>query len=119
MGHSQGASYALRCAQLYPEFVRAVVAVEPPCAPESRVSEKLRAPHLFVWGDFIDGQSEIWTRYRSASERYRARLRAAGYVADLLDLPAQGLVGNSHMLIMDRNSDAIGASVLSWLRQQL
>ena len=29
-------------------------------------------------------------------------------------LPAQGLAGNSHMLMMDRNQDAVAALVQAW-----
>jgi hypothetical protein len=33
---------------------------------------------------------------------------------DEVELPAQGLAGNSHMLMMDRNQDAVAALVQAW-----
>lgn len=114
IGHSQGAAYALQCAQRHPDLVRAVVAIEPPLTQGDQPAA-VQAPHLFVWGDFIEGASPTWTRYRAAAERYRLGLAAGGCIADVLDLPAQGIRGNSHMLIMDRNSLSIAQRVHAWL----
>lgn len=114
IGHSQGAAYALQCAQRHPDLVRAVVAIEPPLTQGDQPAA-VQAPHLFVWGDFIEGASPTWTRYRAAAERYRLGLAAGGGIADVLDLPAQGIRGNSHMLIMDRNSLSIAQRVHAWL----
>lgn len=116
IGHSQGAAYALQCAQRHPDLVRAVVAIEPPLTRDQPPSG-VQVPHLFVWGDFIEGASRTWTRYRAAAERYRLALAAGGCVADVLDLPGEGIHGNSHMLIMDRNSVSIAQRVHSWLAQ--
>lgn len=114
IGHSQGAAYALQCAQRHPDLVRAVVAIEPPLT-QGYQPAPVQAPHLFVWGDFIEGASPTWTRYQAAAERYRLGLAAGGCIADVLDLPAQGIRGNSHMLIMDRNSLSIAQRVHAWL----
>jgi hypothetical protein len=48
---------------------------------------------------------------------YQAGLRAAGVRADELNLPKMGIRGNSHMLMMDRNSDEIAALVQRWLEE--
>ena len=37
---------------------------------------------------------------------------------DVLDLPATGITGNSHMLMMDRNSDQIAAR-MQWSKRDL
>jgi hypothetical protein len=37
--------------------------------------------------------------------------------ADELNLPKMGIRGNSHMLMMDRNSDDIAALVQRWLEE--
>lgn len=47
--------------------------------------------------------------------RYRDALREAGGRVDILDLPAEGVRGNSHMLMMDRNSDDIARRVEAWI----
>lgn len=118
VGHSQGAGYALECAKRHPDLVRAVVAIEPPLT-RSEPSAGVQAPHLFVWGDFIEGMNQTWMRYQACAERYRLALGERGCIADALCLPEQGIKGNSHMLIMDRNSDAVAQRVHAWLARTL
>jgi hypothetical protein len=45
----------------------------------------------------------------------RDALRKLGGIVDHLDLPARGMGGNSHMLMMDRNSDQIAALIQEWI----
>ena len=47
--------------------------------------------------------------------RALAAVRAAGGSVDVVDLPAAGIRGNSHMIMMDRNSDEVAALVQDWL----
>jgi len=42
-------------------------------------------------------------------------LKAAGGSIDIVDLPDAGLRGNSHMVMMDRNSDDVAALIQKWL----
>lgn len=120
IGHSQGAYYALQCARLFPQWIRAVVAVESPAVPggadaSSAGISDAGCPHLFVWGDNIHGKSETWSRYFRAVEHYRRMLSASGTFAECMELPALGMHGNSHMLIMDRNNQLIAEWVRDWL----
>lgn len=115
IGHSQGGYYALQCARLFPELVRAVVAVEPPAAPVAANAPGTHVPHLFVWGDYIHGKSETWSRYFRAVEDYRQVLGDSGTPVEVMELPEQGIRGNSHMLIMDQNNQLIVKRVRDWL----
>jgi hypothetical protein len=45
-------------------------------------------------------------------------LRALGGEVDIVDLPAHGITGNSHMIMMDRNSDQVAALVQKWLAKR-
>jgi len=117
MAHSQGAAFALQAALNAPGKVKAVIAVEPGGAPDAATSDLSRTkdvPHLFVWGDNL-AQNEGWGKLRRAPDQYRAALLARGATADLLDLPAQGIHGNSHMPMMDRNSDQVAARIQAWM----
>ncbi|MDH2238587.1 alpha/beta fold hydrolase [Pigmentiphaga sp. GD03639] len=112
VGHSQGGGFALLAAQERPESVRAVVALEPsgaPAAPPAAIP-----PHLIVWGDHI-GDHPVWRRYRATVDAYAAVLARSGAAVESLDLPAEGVRGNSHFLMMDRNSGLIADRVLRWL----
>ena len=117
--HSQGGNFAFNAALAAPDKVKAIVAVEPSGAPNpGRVDVgKLKGtPHLFVWGDYLD-QPELWKKIFPTVELYRVGLLAAGVTADLGELPKRGLKGNSHMMMMDRNSDEIAERIQRWLAQ--
>jgi hypothetical protein len=105
--HSQGGSFGFNAAVTAPDKIKALVAIEPSGAPDSAnvdVGKLKGVPHLIVWGDFRD-KVAVWQRLPIAPTRYRDALVAAGGKADNFDLPAMGIKDNTHMLMMDRNSD--------------
>ena len=114
--HSQGGNFAMTAALNAPDKVRALVLVEPSGAPPPTAdAARLRdIPHLFVWGDHF-GENPFWGRVRGNVERWGGQLRAAGVSVDVLDLPAEGVRGNSHMLMMDTNSDEIAGRIQRWM----
>jgi hypothetical protein len=67
-----------------------------------------------LFGDNIDKDSR-WTSYRKMDLDYAAAVRAGGGSVDVIELPDQGITGNSHMLIMDRNNAAIADLIQNWL----
>lgn len=112
IGHSQGGGYATQLARECPGPIRALVAVEPTGTP-GRVDGPL-PPQLLVWGDHVD-QHDTWRRYRAQTDAYWQALQRAGRRADVLDLPATGIAGNSHFCMLDRNSDRIAELIVDWL----
>ena len=42
----------------------------------------------------------------------------AGGRYDVIDLPKIGITGNSHMIVMDRNSDQVAGLIQGWLEKQ-
>ncbi len=120
IGHSQAGMFVFGAAQAAPDKVKAVVMVEPASGLEpakfSGANVK-HIPHLVVWGDYVK-DSKIWTTYRNNVERYTGAVRAAGGIADTIDLPAMGVRGNSHMVMMDKNSDDVARLIRAWLIQQ-
>lgn len=116
--HSQGGNFALNAALRHPGKIKAMVLVEPSGTPDPGKTD-LRAlagtPMLWVWGDYLE-QYPFWQRIRERQETFRQALLRAGGRGEVLDLPAEGVRGNSHMLMMDRNSDDIAARIQAWLR---
>ncbi len=115
--HSQGGNFTFNAALKAPDKVKAVIAVEASGAPDPAKADlaKLKAvPHLFIWGDYLDRQ-ELWKRITPTVDKYEAALRAQGGVVDRIDLPKAGMRGNSHMLMMDRNSDQVAQLVQDWM----
>ncbi|WP_427770608.1 esterase [Comamonas thiooxydans] len=115
--HSQGSTFAYTLANRYPDKIKAVVGVEPSGAldPDNvDVAPLARVPLLFVWGDKIR-ETPRWQGIQVPMKKMIAAVKARGGQIDEIDLPAQGIRGNSHMIMMDRNSDQIAALVQDWL----
>ena len=118
--HSQGGNFTFNAALKAPDKVKAVIAVEPSGAPDpakAALAPLKGVPHLFVWGDYLDRQ-DLWKRITPNVDKYETALRAQGGVAERIDLPKVGHRGNSHMLMMDRNSDQVAQLIQSWMEKQ-
>jgi pimeloyl-ACP methyl ester carboxylesterase len=117
LAHSQGGLFATRAAQAEPGRVRALVLVEPAGFGET-TPEALAAlrdiPVLALYGDFIE-QDGRWPAIRQRGLDFYAKLRAAGGSVDVVALPERGIMGNSHMMMMDRNNRAVAQVVQDWL----
>ncbi len=120
VAHSQGALFAQQAALDLPGHVKALVLVEPAGAPAADPAPGgAPIPTLVLWGDHF-AASPIWRdSYRPNAERWLAAWRAAGNPVEVIDLPARGVPGNSHMLMMDRNSAAIAGQVQDWLAARI
>jgi hypothetical protein len=46
---------------------------------------------------------------------YAEAIKGAGGSVDVIDLPDIGIKGNTHMVMMDRNSDAVAEVIQKWL----
>lgn len=117
VAHSQGGWFAQSLAARLPDRVAAVVLLEPAGAPNLTPEEMARAarvPHLYVWGDNCDSHP-AWKPYKSDATAYSESLRSRGGTVETLDLPKHGVLGNSHMPMMDDNSDEIASMILGWL----
>ena len=118
--HSQGGSFGFNAALAAPDKIKALVAIEPSGAPDPAAVDagKVKAvPHLIVWGDFRD-KVAVWQRLPIAPTKYRDAIVAAGGKADVFDLPGMGIKGNTHMLMMDRNSDEVARLIHDWIVKQ-
>lgn len=121
LGHSMGALYPTEAALRRPDAVRAIVLVES-CSNEyddRQIAVLAKIPLLAIWGDHVDNPTGVagfeWTSQFEGCKALVARLRAAGGTATFVSLPERGLRGNSHMLMMDRNSLQIADLILDWL----
>ncbi len=119
MVHSQSGLFGFEVALAEPDKVRAVIAIEPGGAPlPGPELEKLKnIPILIVWGDNVDAE-DIWCRQQPASRTFADDLNARGGKVTWLDLPVIGLRGNSHMMMMDTNSDEIAGLIQNWMTQE-
>jgi pimeloyl-ACP methyl ester carboxylesterase len=115
--HSQGGNFTFNAALKAPDKIKGVIAIEPSGAPNperTNLSALKGVPHLFVWGDYLDRHS-LWKRIMPAVDAYEAALRRQGTDVTRIDLPKIGIRGNSHMLMMDTNSDQIAGMIQKWM----
>jgi pimeloyl-ACP methyl ester carboxylesterase len=115
VAHAQGTQFAFRAAETVPDKIRAIVAVEPAGFGDIAKVEALKnIPVMALYGDFID-QDARWPAIKGNGLRYLEAIRAAGGTAEAVDLPQLGIVGNSHLLMMDKNNADIAEIINRWL----
>ena len=116
VAHSQGGNFAFQAAQRRPDLVSALVALEPAATGDPQQADPLRdVPVLMVYGDFI-ADDPRWPEMRRRALAHAEAVRRAGGHVDVIDLPAHGIRGNTHMLMMERNNREIAALVRRWLQ---
>ncbi|MBP2657724.1 MAG: esterase [Firmicutes bacterium] len=118
--HSQGGAFAEKAALNAPDKVKALVFIEPSGAPDAsqeNLAVLKNIPHLYIWGDNMD-KYPTWPKYYGNVARYRDELVKNGVPVTWIELPQIGIKGNSHMLMMDKNSDEIATIVQKWLESQ-
>lgn len=117
--HSQGGNFGFTAALHAPDKIKALVAVEPVGTPApDAITPGLRSvPQLVVWGDNV-ALYPRWVEIKQRVERYEDALRRGGGHVEQIVLPEMGVKGNSHMMMMDRNSDAVAGIIERWMERQ-
>ncbi len=120
MAHGQAGGFAMRAALAMPDKVKGIIAIETPYPPEADKTD-LRAvkgiPQLFVWGDNIDSVAYWKNAYNGRPRAYFEAVKKMGANIEWLHLPAAGIKGNTHMVMMDANSDVVAGRVQAWMTQ--
>ncbi len=123
LGHSQTGSLPLDAALANPNAVKAAVLVEPGGCRATRWTDEDIAtlatkPILVVFGDNLDAQTGTivnWRAQYNDCQAFIARVNAAGGAAEMLHTPDLGILGNSHMIMQDRNNLQIADLILQWI----
>lgn len=116
--HSQSGSFGQKVAQARPDKIRALVMVEPAGLGDPKLVTNLKnTPILAVYGDYIE-EDPRWPTIRGNQIKFLEQVKAAGGKYDVVDLPKIGIKGNSHMVMMDRNSDQVADIIQQWLVKQ-
>ena len=116
--HSQAGQFGFKVAQARPDKVKALIAVEPAGHGDFKQAAKLAAiPTLFIYGDYIE-QDARWPTIRRTGVAFGEEITRAGGKVEVVDLPKAGIKGNSHMVMMDKNSDEVAGLIQNWLEKQ-
>jgi pimeloyl-ACP methyl ester carboxylesterase len=113
--HSQGGNFGFLAAELRPDKIKAIVAVESASAGRIADAPKLKdIPVMLMFGDYVD-QHPRWAEYKRIDTEYGNAIKAAGGSVDLVMLPDIGIKGNSHMLMQEKNNAEIADVIQKWL----
>ncbi|ALM86088.1 hypothetical protein [Bordetella sp. N] len=115
---SSGGTQALQLAERHPELFAGLVLLEPAGTGLADKGDSLRdIPLLALYGDFLD-RHPLWPGIRQRLQAYLEPGLTTGK-ASIVDLPTQGIRGNSHFLMMDRNNLELAALVETWLARNV
>lgn len=106
--------------------VAAIVAIEPGGTPEEGSEEfntllENKIPIIIYFGDYIDnGPKDImstgfWAGVRDKAVEFAEAYNAAGGDCTVVNLPDEGITGNSHFMFQEMNNDVIAAHIENWL----
>lgn len=104
-----------KVAEARPDNIKARVAVEPSAPGNKDKVAVLKGIPMAV----IDGDNAREHPRRGQIRRnvvgYTDAIKGAGGSVDLIDLPDIGIKGNTHMVMMDKNSDQVAEVIEKWL----
>ena len=111
------------------EHVSAIVAIEPGGTPEigSETYQKLldaEIPIVIYFGDYIDnGPQDIQStgfckEVKDAAFEFAEAYNADGGDCTVVDLPKEGITGNSHFMFQEMNNQEIAEHIESWLAER-
>ncbi len=113
--HSQSGTFGYQVLEARPDKIKALVAVEPTLAGDkNKIASVKGTPILTIIGDNAKDHPR-WKNIRQNSVSYAEAFKAAGGDFTFVDLPDVGIKGNSHLMMMDKNSDQIAGIIQKWL----
>lgn len=124
--HSQGGGVGWDTSM---EYVSAIVAIEPGGTPEveSENYQKLleaNIPIVIYYGDYIDNgpediiSSAFWKGSRDGALAFAEAYNADGGDCTVINLPTEGITGNSHFMFQEMNNKKIADHIENWLTER-
>ena len=111
------------------ENMAAIVAIEPGGAPQIGSDQynallEAKIPIVFYFGDYIDNGPEdimstgFWKGIRDGAIAFAEQYNADGGDCTVVNLPDEGMTGNSHFLFQELNNAEIADHVEAWLAER-
>lgn len=128
MGHSETGALPLNAAAQDASDIRGLILVEPGGCnftpwTEDDMQTFTQIPILAVFGDHLDLETGLadfsWQNAYEDCLSFIDQVNAAGGNASMLYPPDQGIMGNSHVLMMDRNNLEIADLILKWIDENV
>lgn len=107
----------------------AIVAIEPGGTPQvgSEQYQKLLEadiPMIIYFGDYIDNgpediqSTEFWRSIRDGAKDFAESYNTDGGDCTVVNLPDEGITGNSHFMFQEMNSEEIADHLSAWLEER-
>jgi hypothetical protein len=126
ISHSQSGFFPMQAALINPDGIAGIVSLEPGYCPTDLAPDQLRIlaqiPMLFIFGDYLEIQTGIdhsWQRACEQCESFSKNINEAGGNATVIRLAGEGIRGNSHMLMQDKNHLEIADRIMAWMDQNV
>jgi pimeloyl-ACP methyl ester carboxylesterase len=121
VGHSESGRFPIEAALVNPQGVRGLICIEGTDREitDDEIAILKNIPILVLWADFIELGPQRWRDRFAAYTALVDRINAAGGNATLIHLPEIGIHGNSHMMMLDNNSDQVAGIVDDWIRDNV
>lgn len=126
ISHSQSGSFPLETALINSAYVEGIVMVEPGFIPtynDEQIKTLATKPILIVYGDNLAVETGIpghnWKRVYDVCLSFIDRVKAVGGNASMIYLPEKGILGNSHMIMQDKNSLQVADLIMKWVDENV
>jgi pimeloyl-ACP methyl ester carboxylesterase len=125
VGHSESGFFPEDAALIDPSHVRGMVTIEPggscttanplpgPALTPDQIAKLAAIPTLVLYGDHLSGG--FAKSFVDCHDVYLPQIEAAGGDITFISLPDIGIVGNSHMMMLDKNNLDIADIVMDWV----
>jgi hypothetical protein len=125
IGHSESGFFPENAALVSTKKIRGMVSIEPggSCTTtnpstlpltQAQINTLATIPTLILFGDHV-ANSGFAGAYASCVD-YTHKIRAAGGDITFIHLPAIGIHGNSHMMMLDKNNLVVADVIRTWMK---
>jgi len=113
IGHSQGGAEIYTILKSHPDirFAAAISVEGGNCPDVADVALWKNIPFMYLTGDYRDPPANC--------PAFIDALNASGGKGTSLYLPSIGILGNDHMMMMDKNSDQVAQVVVDWIEKNV
>ncbi len=121
VAQSSGGYLATMLAAELPALIAAIVTIELTAVPlldAINVDQLASVPQCIFWGDNWQ-ETPPWPGIRSSVDDYVSAMQSRSCAIEIADLPSIGIHGNSHQMMLDRNSSTIFNVAMRWLETRL
>jgi pimeloyl-ACP methyl ester carboxylesterase len=125
VGHSESGFFPEEAALTNPAGVAGLISIEGGCTTTlsaQQITTLAKIPTLVIFGDHlgdVPSVSAFWLGIFQGCQQFVAQINAAGGDATMLHLPDVGLLGNSHMLMQDKNNLHVAGLILQWINKHV